>query len=174
MRASLIKRFQLATSKRGRPRAIRILVAFLIWNVIGRMEFEIRMSNQSKSAPIVRTRVGNAKERRRNSILRLQCSQTRTFKPVRESSLFCQFETMDPTHEDYDYRDNMYCTHNLSGASERARNLVERSKLATRKRGRSTVTTILVSLLIYFIRRFFSIALWLGTFKLGAHGFAVV
>ena len=36
-RASIINRFQLATSKRGRPRAIRILDAFLIYNIIGRI-----------------------------------------------------------------------------------------------------------------------------------------
>ena len=37
-----------------------------------------------------------------------------------------------------------------------------------------TVATLLIELLFHFIGRFFSIALWLGTFEFGARGFAVV
>ena len=179
----MIKRFQLTTSKRGRLRATRILVAFLICNFVGRisllassgrMEFEMGISNQSKSVSFVQTHDGNAKERRRNSISRPQCYQTCTLKLAMESSLFCRFEKMNPAREDYDYGDNIYRTRDLSFASESAHDRVERSKLTTRKRGRLTVTRILVALLFFFIRRLFYITLRLGIFKFGARGFADV
>ena len=72
------------------------------------------------------------------------------------------------------YGDNIHRARDLSAAFERARDLVKRSKLTTRKRGRSIVATHFVALLFHFTGRFFSIALRLGTFEFGARGFAVV
>ena len=71
------------------------------------------------------------------------------------------------------YGDNIHRARDLSAAFERAHDLLQRSKLSTRKRGRSTVSTLSVALLFHFIGRLFSVTLWLGSFKFGARGFTV-